>query len=250
MRSRPSFSIALLLLGALLATFAHGPAVPRPVFAAGPTCTVGASGANYTTIQAAIDDPTCVTISVANGTYTEHLTINRDVTIQGVSAVSTIIDGEQGGLVVDIPSMAADVTLARLTVQHGQVQSGLADGISNRGMLTLNDSAVVDNLRSSQSNAAGIYNTGTLSIANSRLANNGIMNSAGVLNMINSLVEQSGIYNYGGTATISGSTIRGNDGSGITNTSFYQSNDGISFTPMLGQLSMTNSTISGNRDCN
>ncbi|HMH02381.1 MAG TPA: thrombospondin type 3 repeat-containing protein [Terriglobales bacterium] len=50
--------------------------------AAGPVCTVGPSG-DYTTIQAAVNDPGCGTINVAAGTYNELVSISRTVTLNG-----------------------------------------------------------------------------------------------------------------------------------------------------------------------
>ena len=57
---------AVLVVGGLLS------AVPALAVGAGPDCSVGPSGTDYTTIQAAIDDITCETIDVAPVSYT-HL---------------------------------------------------------------------------------------------------------------------------------------------------------------------------------
>jgi hypothetical protein len=57
-------------------------------------CTVNsAGGANYTTIQAAVNEPTCQTISVAAGTYTETVTINRAVDLRGANYNTNPITG-------------------------------------------------------------------------------------------------------------------------------------------------------------
>ena len=78
---RTCSALLFLALSCLLFALGFGPA--RVAVAAGPICTVGASGANYTTVQAAINDSNCATINIAAGTYTENITINRDVILQG-----------------------------------------------------------------------------------------------------------------------------------------------------------------------
>ena len=91
--------------------------------AAGATCTVnGAGGAQFTTIQAAVDDLTCTQINVAGGTYNEHVTITRSVSITGAGAASTIVDGTNNGRVFTISddNDLFSVVLSDLTVQHGR----------------------------------------------------------------------------------------------------------------------------------
>jgi hypothetical protein len=58
------------------------------------TITVCASGCDYTTIQAAVDNATAGdVIDVAAGTYAEEVTVNKSLTIQGAGCLNTIIDG-------------------------------------------------------------------------------------------------------------------------------------------------------------
>lgn len=60
--------------------------------AAGPTCTVNfaGGGADYTTIQEAVDDTSCSTIKVAKGDYIENVTITRGLTLKGAKAGSNV----------------------------------------------------------------------------------------------------------------------------------------------------------------
>jgi hypothetical protein len=57
-------------------------------------CTVPTS---YATVQAAVNDTNCATIIVNAGTFSEYVTINRDVVIEGVSPGATIFDGQDAG---------------------------------------------------------------------------------------------------------------------------------------------------------
>lgn len=73
---------------------------------------------NYTKIQDAINaaDPED-TIYVYNGTYYEHVVVNKTVTLIGENKSTTIIDGEGTGIV--IRSDASDVQIIGFTIQNG-----------------------------------------------------------------------------------------------------------------------------------
>jgi len=74
----------------------------------------------YTTIQAAIEAPETLnghTIQVSAGTYYEHITVNKALTLIGENAENTIIDGNGGGSVVYIDHN--NVTVKDFTVQNG-----------------------------------------------------------------------------------------------------------------------------------
>src|SRR5205823_405972 len=93
-RMPPRILPTMLYLTLFCTLIAPSFAPARLALAAGPACTVGAGGgANYTTVQAAVDDVGCATINIAAGTYTENITIGRNITLQGAGAASTILDG-------------------------------------------------------------------------------------------------------------------------------------------------------------
>jgi hypothetical protein len=244
-----------VLVGLLLAP-SFAPA--HLALAAGPSCTVGASGADYTAVQAAVDDPNCATINIAAGTYTENVTISRSVALHGAGAANTILDGGQSGMVLHIPAAAAQVQIEQITMQHGS-SSGYNAGsaISNSGVLMLSNSIVTDNWAGLSSNGSSIYNDGELTLSGSQVIKNRsqgyageIYNDTGTLVISTSLISQNqvnSIRNWGGTATITGSTISANGGIGIVNSSTFVYS-GILFTntPYTATLTLANSTISGN----
>ncbi|MEZ4637707.1 MAG: hypothetical protein R2856_22585 [Caldilineaceae bacterium] len=50
----------------------------------------------YATLQAAVDDANCAEITLAAGTYSENVTINRSVSIRGAAEGQTLVDGGGG----------------------------------------------------------------------------------------------------------------------------------------------------------
>ena len=165
----------------------------------------------YRTIGHAISTSTSGdSIIVAVATYTENLNIPFDLTIAGSAARTTIIDGGHSATVVTISNASAHVRLSQVTIRNG---SGLLHG------------------------GGGIYNVGTLTIANTIVSGNSSDDSAVAIGGLGG-----GIYNAG-SLTIIASTISGNSvsrfrlssspyGGGIYNT---------------GTLTVTNSTLSANQ---
>ena len=78
------------------------------------------TGENFSTIQAAIDDPETNdthTITVDAGTYTENVEVNKSVILQGENSDNTIIDGNASGIVVNVT--ADNVTITGFTIRNG-----------------------------------------------------------------------------------------------------------------------------------
>ena len=74
-------------------------------------------GANYSLIQDAINNATDGdTIYVYNGTYFEHLIIDRSIILQGEDKNTTIIDGNHSGIVIFIT--ADSVTIKGFTIKN------------------------------------------------------------------------------------------------------------------------------------
>jgi parallel beta-helix repeat protein len=75
---------------------------------------------NYTTIQAAIEDPQTLdghTIFVEKGIYLENVIINKSLSLIGENRSNTIIDGNGGATVVWV--VADNVTLKGFTLMNG-----------------------------------------------------------------------------------------------------------------------------------
>jgi hypothetical protein len=164
------------------------------------------------------------TINIAGGTYAERLTVNKDVSLVGAGATTTIIDGGAGGGVFTI--FTAQVQIANVTIRNGR-SVGSGGGITNFGTLTLTDSSVSENVtllgEGFQGFGGGIANFGTLALTNTAvLSNTGVFGG--------------GIYTRGSFSAIN-STISGNraqnDGGGIANV-------------LLGRASLSFATVAGN----
>jgi predicted outer membrane repeat protein len=152
------------------------------------------------------------------------------VTIDGGAGVT--VDGNHASRVLQLDA-GAQLTLAHLTITHGQAPGGNGGGINNNGgTLTVSGSTVSAN---SASSGGGIYNSsgGTVTVSSSTVS----VNSASPGGISTTL--GGGIANDGGTLTVSNSTVSANSASGIL--SPY--GGGISST---GPLTVTDSIISSN----
>lgn len=243
--------------------------VPKPA-----TITVCATGCDFITIQAAIDDVDTTdgaTIEVTDAIHTEAgIVVNKDVTIWGLGAEGTIVQGhETPGKAperVFLVEEGATVILKGLTIRHGKpsLQEECGGGIANKGTLTLENCVVSDN---TANDGAGICNSGALTLINSTISNNtadgigppgyecgsggGIKSERGTLTLVNSTVSgnqaragKTHSRGRGGgihigcscTAVFTNSTISGNKAA--------RDGGGVA---IMGTLQLVNCTISGNR---
>jgi hypothetical protein len=216
-------------------------------------CPSGPPACTYSHIQDAINAASSGdTITIAAGTYTEHLTIGgKNLSLTGAGAANTTIDGQNTDRVVLI-NPGTQVSISGVTITRGTSSTG--GGINNFGTLTLNNSTVTNNTAGNGGGIAnsggtvtlngstvshntadgaggGIYNTGTMTVNNSTVSDNTGNNGR-------SVGVGGGIANIGGgKLTLNNSTVSGN-------TVFVQTGGGIYNT---GTLTINNSKVIGNR---
>ncbi|MBZ2165034.1 Ig-like domain-containing protein [Methanobacterium spitsbergense] len=110
-------------------------------------------------------------VNVADGTYNEHITINKNVTLLGQSQIGTIIDGTASGRPLII-TPGLTVNLTNFTIQNGNADSG--GGIYNEGTVIINNCTIRQNIAQAYYNAMGgaIFNLGTITLNDCTITQN------------------------------------------------------------------------------
>jgi hypothetical protein len=222
------------------------PPTPTPLPASDTVC---ASGCDFTTIQAAIDDASTeagAIIEVTDPVHTEAgIVVNKDVTIRGLGADSTIVQAREtpgrGPDRVFFIEEGATVILKGLTIRRGKpaIRDEHGGGIMNDGTLTLKNCVVTDNVADG---GGGIWNRGVLTIINSTISNNTAEGLVPPPSIRFWCGAGGGIKCERGTLALINSTINGNQ-AGIGSRGFSGGvHVGCGCTAVF-----TNSTISGNR---
>jgi hypothetical protein len=189
------------------------------------------TGKNIINFCGLFDDGLAHTISLTGG----GLSITDDITILGRNPNLLTISDDSSSRVFDITS-GATATINGLTITNSYNSAGGGGGISNEGVLTLNNSIITGNTAysntpfppSSLDKGGGIYNTGNLTVNNSIISDNLATGLYG-----SNAGDGGGIYN-GGSLTVNYSNITGNSAfvaGGIEN---------------IGSLTVNYSTIDGN----
>jgi hypothetical protein len=155
-----------------------------------------------------------VTITVAAGTYDDHVSISKaswsSLSIDGSTTSATVVDGTSNGIVFNVdpswsPSSAPPlVILNNLTIQHGDDPSGNDAG----GVLNTDSTVDITNCIVSDNTGSGIKTQGEQSPA-----------TAPVTTVMNSTISgntNTGIYDQNSDAdNVIRSTISGNGSYGI-----------------------------------
>ena len=241
-----------------------------------PTLTVCTADCEFDTIQAAIDDSGTIagsTIEIHEAVLTEAgITVNKDVTIQGQGAESTIVqahaDVEESTDRVFVVAEGTTVVMSDLTIQHGNTRQGGdswggdengAGGILNYGHLTLENCVVRDNwarhgggilnrgaLRAVDSTFTGNVAHGARIIAQSCGAGGAIKHNGSTLEMVNCTVSGNTAATNGGgvhvacdsRAVLTNCTLSGN------------TSEGGGAATVKGQLELIHCTVTDNTAAN
>jgi parallel beta-helix repeat protein len=148
------------------------------------------TGSGYATIQEAINANETLnghTIFVEEGTYYEHVTINKSIELIGEDRSTTIIDGGSTAVVVNVT--ASGVTISHFTIQHGEGTWPSCGIFTYHSSNNIIDSNIVLN------NTYGIY---LYELCNSNIitGNNVSNNKDGIWLAISSdnIVEENNVY--------------------------------------------------------
>ena len=202
--------------------------------------TVCAAGCDFMMIQDALDDPGVTAgaiINITDAVHTESgVVVNKDVTIQGQGADSTIVqahpDIDQATERVFFIAPGTVVAIKAMTIRHGnpssEPQSG--GGIRNEGELLIEECIILHNRGSA---GGGIFNDGKLTLVNCTVSNNTATGGDTYLECNTG----GGIKNMAGVAELIHSTVSGNTALG---------KGGGLHIACQGKLVLVNSTISSN----
>ncbi|RJS48144.1 MAG: hypothetical protein CIT03_09785 [Methanobacterium sp.] len=130
------------------------------------------------------------TVYVADGTYYEHLVIDKNVNLVGQSQEGTIIDGSESGRPVTI-NKDVTVSISNFTIQNGVVDTyGGGGAISAWGTININNTTFNNNTANgTHANGGAIFNTGW-----------------GTININNTVIQENQAY---GSQTIEGTSWGG-----------------------------------------
>ncbi len=248
-----------LTLGTILImVFVVFAGIPMNVSAAS-TLHVG-SGQTYSTIQSAIDAADSGdTIYVHAGTYYEHLTISKSITLEGVDRETTIIDGSGSGSVVYVTTHY--VTIGGLKITNGE------NGIEMPPSGYISHFTIQDTIIDSNS-LYGIYEVhtgGYWLIENCIISNNGLNGLRKLHQFHYSTIQNCEVFGNGGSGLSTGwghntlltnNIVHDNAGSGIyldsmTNTivennEVYNNNIGIHMGYVASYNTIKNNIIYNN----
>lgn len=205
--------------------------------------TINGAGAASTIIQAcdASANPSCVGIDrVFDVLDAASLTLNG-LTIRNGYAASEPFGRVGGGIRVGtlLPWEGGSGTNSSLVLNDSRVlnntASGHGGGISNIGMVTVNNSVIAGNQAASTYSGGGILNNlgGSLTMTNSTISGNAAAGGGGIFNNPGSLPA---------TITVTNSTISGNTATVGYGGGLFQNAGGY-----FGPVSLTNTTVTANQ---
>jgi hypothetical protein len=183
-------------------------------------CPAG-NGADTIIFSSSLPQPATFSLTLGGANEDSSLSGDLDLlgtlTITGLGATTTILDGNASDRILDIQT-GAHITLSGMTIQNGHPPgTGVGGGIKVLGLLTMNDSVVED------SQPGGIHNdAGGLLLNNVSISNN--TGGYGLVNQNHASLsydggqvsgnQGGGIFNQASTANLSNLSISTNTGGG------------------------------------
>jgi len=164
------FSIAMLLIATTFTVSADEPTFSRAIVYVDADAEASWYDATHVrTIQEGIDNATAGdAVFVYNGTYYEHVIVNKTVILQGESNLNTVIDGQDSGDVITL-------SVNNINVRSFTIQNAGEEQLSHSGILVNSDNNNITNLIIKHNDIYGINivsSTGTF-ISNCSIKNNG-----------------------------------------------------------------------------
>ncbi|MEM2917631.1 MAG: NosD domain-containing protein [Candidatus Bathyarchaeia archaeon] len=202
------------------------------------------TGLDYTAIQEAIDAPQTKdghVIFAEEGTYFEHVTIFKSISLVGAKRDATIIDGNGIGTVVQIT--ANNVNVVNFTIRNaGKMWSGTGyppSGISGNGVWNVN---VTNNILADAAVCAWFYFSSFVNVSGNVILNATIAGIIGY-NSSNIVIHQNFVDNCG----FMGIHLDSNSsGCNITNNSVIRTLEGIEIEKSAKNLIARNQLESNN----
>ncbi len=191
----------------------------------------------HPTVQAGIDAESCSIVRVLPGTYTETLTIARDLELSTTDAGPVVIDAGGAGRTVTVTR--GSVTLGALQITGGASEQG--GGLYNSTSLSLQSTEIFGNLalpdEDGIARGGGVYNDGgDLSLVTARITDNEASGDA---------AEGGGVYTIGGNLLLAASA-EVNDNLASAQGDLALAGGGGIFANSAGVLGVGNNVVSGN----
>ncbi|CAG0931819.1 hypothetical protein TFLX_02294 [Thermoflexales bacterium] len=197
------------------------------------------------TIQSLIDAaPDGGTFSIAAGTYTESLTVNKTLTLRGVSSATTIIRSVTGQRVITVTS-GHNLRLENLTVTGGHPSGSVGGGIFAANDLQIVNCRLANNsadygggvfqndnngrvdvigsrieLNTTGNHGGGLYVSGNVALTNTQVVSNAAAGHGGGVHVQTGRVDFVGGMLANNTAGMNGGAVNTNHSLGITGTQF------------------------------
>jgi hypothetical protein len=152
------------------------------------------------------------TIAVGAGTFTENITIDRSLTVQGAGVHATILDGGAAGRTVTVTSSVTAV-LQKLSIQNGKATDAGGGVLVNGASVTLSSCKISANQVVGNAFGGGIaVLSGSLTVKGCTITANSASASGGASS--GNTAGGGGIYAQASPLTIASSTISSNTATG------------------------------------